>query len=239
VIKLLPFVLIPILVIAGLGYWRFVAQKPNLESPKGGELSQRSVEVPKSLPGATLEERVKALEDSIVTIVNKINGATPPPQTDSSLDTRLKDAEGSITDLKARVSSLEKATPAPQVISTTSKAPLYIPLGSGGQTTDTNWTNLNSFQISLDPASYPGYTSMQLEVNMRLNQPGGQVSARLYNSSSSSATSSEISSTSTTSSVVTSSTFTLPSGSKNYVLQAKSKDGSLTFIDNARIKVNF
>lgn len=237
-VKLLPFILIPILAIAGLGWWRYNAGKPSLETPKTS-VNDAPVEVPKTLPGATLEDRVKTLEDALVAVVNKLNTQTPSQTTDSSSDQRLKDAEGAITDLKARVSSLEKVSPAPVAATSTQKAPLYIPLGSGGQTQDTSWTSLNSFQITLDPAAYSGYSYMQLEVNMRLNQPGGEVSARLYNSSSGSATSSEISSTSTTSSVVTSSTFTLPAGSKNYVLQAKSKDGSLVFIDYARIKANF
>jgi len=80
---------------------------------------------------------------------------------------------------------------------------------------------------------------MQLEVNMRLNQPGGTLYARLYNSTSGGATSSEVSSTSTTSSIFTSSTFTLPTGSKTYILQAKTSDGTSAFLDTARIKVNF
>lgn len=235
-LKILPAIFIIILIAGGLIWWRFstksILTSPQTETPKA------PAEVPKTLPGATLEDRIKSIEDSILTIVNKINSATPPTQSDAAVDTRLKDVEAQVTEVKARVSSLERLSPAPAV-SSAQKVPLYIPLGSGGQTTDSNWANLNSVQISLDPASYPGYTSMQLEVNMRLNQPGGQVSARLYNSSSSSATSSEISSTSTTSSVGTSGTFTLPGGSKNYILQAKSKDGSLVFIDNARIKVNF
>lgn len=198
------------------------------------------MEVPKTLPNASLEDKVKSLEDvvtKLVTQINSLKSSGNSAQTTSS-DAKLSSLEAAITELKARVSSLEKATPAP-VTSTSFKAPLYIPLGSGGQIADTNWVSLDTFQISLDPASYSGYTSMQLELNMRLNQPGGQVYARLYNSSNSSSVSSEVSSTSTTSSVATSSTFTLPPGSKNYVLQAKSKDGNLIFIDYARMKVNF
>lgn len=243
-IRLLPFILIPILIIGGLGFWRYTATKQSLITPILSQADQGPMEVPKTLPNASLEDKVKSLEDVVTKLVTQINSLKSPgnstqttSQTTSS-DVKLSSLEAAITELKARVSSLEKATPAP--VSTTSfKAPLYIPLGSAGQTTDTNWASLNTFQISLDPASYSGYTSMQLEVNMRLNQPGGQVYARLYNSSNSSSVASEVSSTSTTSSVATSSIFTLPSGSKNYVLQAKSKDGSLIFIDYARIKVNF
>lgn len=240
-IRLLPFILIPVLIVGGLGYWRYTSTKQSLTTPILSQAEQGPLEVPKTLPNASLEDKVKSLEDVVTKLVTQINSlkssGNSSPTTSS--DAKLSSLEAAITELKARVSSLEKATPAPAPAAVSQKAPLYIPLGSGGQTQDTNWASLNTFQISLDPASYSGYTSMQVEVNMRLNQPGGQVYARLYNSSNSSSVSSEVSSTSTTSSVVTSSTFTLPSGSKNYVLQAKSKDGSLIFIDYARIKVNF
>lgn len=239
-VRLLPFILIPVLIVGGLGYWRYTSTKQSLTTPKINEVEQGPLEVPKTLPNASLEDKVKSLEDvvtKLVTQINSLKSSGNSPQTSS--DAKISSLEAAITELKARVSSLEKATPAPAPAAVSQKAPLYIPLGSGGQTQDTNWASLDTFQISLDPASYFGYTSMQLEVNMRLNQPGGQVYARLYNSSNSSSVSSEVSSTSTTSSVATSSTFTLPTGSKNYVLQAKSKDGSLIFIDYARIKVNF
>lgn len=240
-IRLLPFILIPLLILGGLGYWRYTSGKQSLVTPNTTEQDVEPVEVPKTLPGASVEERVKSLEDTlnkVVPQVNSLKSQSAQTGVPASLDSRLGSLESAVTELKARVSALEKATPA-TAVSTSQKVPLYIPLGSGAQIADTNWTNLNSFQITLDPASYAGYSSMQLEVNMRLNQPGGQVFARLYNSSSGSAISSEISSTQTTSSVVTSSTFTLPTGSKNYVLQAKSKDGNLIFIDYARIKVSF
>lgn len=240
---MLPFILVPILIIAGLGYWRFVASSQNVAtSPQASEQTQDSVsvEVPKTLPGATLEDRVKSLEDTLTKLVPQINNLKPGTTqiaSSGSLDSRLTAAESAITDLKARVSALEKATPAP--VASSSKTTIYLPLGSGGTVASTDWTTLNTFQINLDPSQYPGYSSMQLEVNMRLNQPGGTLYARLYNSSSGTATSSEVSSTSTSSSVFSSSTFTLPTGSKTYVLQAKTSDSSQAFLDTARIKVNF
>lgn len=238
-LRLLPFILVPILIVAALGYWRATANK-SLSTPQVGvQQSTESIEVPRTLPDASLEDRVKALEDTnakLVTQVNSLKSSSQTPST-SSLDSRLNTLEGAITDLKVRVSALEKATPAPA--SAGSKATIYIPLGSGGSVSSTDWASLNSFQISLDPVQYPGYSSMQLEVNMRLNQPGGTLYARLYNSTSGSVISSEISSTSTNSSVFTSATFTLPTGSKTYVLQAKTSDGTPAFLDTARIRVNF
>lgn len=244
-IRLLPFILVALLVLGILGYFRFFAAKQSLVTsqtntsqnpPAGGQASP--IEVPKTLPGATLEDRVKILEDSIKAVVNKINNQSTP---DSGLDSRLKIVEASITELKARVSSLENGSTGQTTTSTStsSKSTIYIPLGSGGQTSSQSYASLSTFQITLDPSQYPGYKSMQLEVNMRLNQPGSTLYARLLNNNSGSATSSEISTTSTSSVVVSSSDFNLSSGSNTYILQTKTLDGSQGFLDYARIKVNF
>ena len=245
-LRLLPFILIPILIVGVLGYWRFIAIKQSITP---GIVSQtvenKPIEVPKTLPSASVDERIKSLEDTITKVVVQINNlkssvSSSTSSSSSSLDARLKSVEGSIVDLTARVAALEKATPAPSVVAASgSKSTIYIPLGSGGTVASVDWTSLNTFQINLDPGQYPGYSSMQLEVNMRLVQPGGTLYARLYNSSSSSSISSEINSTSTSSSIYTSLTFTLPTGSKTYVLQAKTSDGSQAFLDTARIRVNF
>jgi len=234
-LRLLPFVLIPILLIAGLGYFRFVAIKHSITPAQTTQVDSAPVEVPKTLPNATIDDRVKSLEDTVNKLASQVNLLKSSPQPSSQ-----SDLQASVTDLKARVSALEKATPAPAAAATTtftSKPIVYIPLGSGGQiNSSSDWVSLDTFQATVDPSSYPGYSSMQLEVNMRLNQPGGTLYAKLY--SSGAIDSSQVSSTSTSSTLVTSGNFTL-SGSKTYTLQAKSSAGTQAFIDNARIKVNF
>lgn len=235
VIRILPIIFLIILAVGGLVYWRFFVIKSNSPSLTTSQTDIEPVEVPKQLPNATLEERVQVVEKALTEVIKKVNAASG--QTDSSLNARVSAVEASITDLKVQIANLPTASSAPSASS--SKSTIYIPLGSGGSVASVDWTPLNTFQITLDPSQYPGYTSMQLEVNMRLVQPGGTLYARLYNNSSSSVTSSELSSTSTNSSVYTSSTFTLPSGSKTYVLQAKTSDGSQAFLDTARIRVNF
>lgn len=241
-LRFLPFILIAVVLLGGLGYWRFVVVKQNLESPKVSQTEdQTPIEVPAALPSSSLEDRVKALEDLISKIVVQVNSLKSTKlDSGSSVDTKLNSLDAAVTELKVRVSSLEKVSPAPVTTTSSSgKSTVYIPLGSGGQISDTNWATLSTFQINLDPSQYPGYTNMQLEVTMRLNQPGGKLYARLYNSSGGSATSSEVTTTSTTSQLVTSSDFNLATGTKTYVLQAKTSDGSQGFLDYARIKVNF
>lgn len=223
-----------------MGYWRYNASKTALTTPKTLQ-NEGPIEVPKTLPQASLEDRVKALEDLAGKLVAQVNSlkSTSTQSKSSSSDTQLNTMDTSITELKARVSALEKGTTATtQNLAT--KTPVYIPLGSGGQiNSQQDWTSLTTFQASIDPSQYSGYTNAQLQVNMRLNQPGGTLYARLYNLTDNSVISSEVSSTSTSSSLVTSAGFSFSSGSKTYILQAKSSTGTQAFLDTATLKINF
>ena len=240
-IRLLPFVLIPILIIGGLLFWRNLATKQSLTTSQANQSDLTPVEVPKTLPGASLEDRVKSLEDTITKLVPQVNNLKPgsSPAASSSLDSRLKDVESTVTELKARVSSLEKATPAPAITSG-SKSPLYIPLGGGGGPWgDQDWYTLTEYQALINPDNYSGYSSMQLEANLRLAEAAGTGSVRLYNVTDGSSILSEVSTTGTTSSLQTSATFKLPGGQKTYAIQVKSSQGSKLSVQSARIKVNF
>ncbi|MBI2314781.1 hypothetical protein HYU93_01850 [Candidatus Daviesbacteria bacterium] len=238
-IRLLPIILVIILVIGGSGYWRFSASKPNLTNPTQAE-DQTAIEVPKTLPGASLEDRVQSLEDTITELVPEVNSLkSPQPQTSSaSFESRLSNIEAALTELKVRVSGLEKATPAPAAVS--SKFPLYIPLGSGGGPWgDKGWFSLNEYQVAINSDNYSGYSSMQLEVNFRLVSQSGTASVRLYNVTDGSSISSQVDTTSDAFNLQTSGTFKLPAGQKTYTLQIKSTEGVNIFIQSARIKVNF
>lgn len=242
-IRLLPFILIIILILGGLGYWRFIYSKSNtneLETAQQNS-SDSPVEVPKTLPAASLEDRVRVLEDAVVKLTPK-TGNLPAADIQtgnlSSVESRLTGLESAMTDLKTRVAILEKAAPASSV--SNSKYPLYIPLGaSGGPWTNTDWNSLNEYQISIDPDNYTGYTGMILEVNFRLVDPTGTGSIRLYNTTDSKVISSEISTSATSFSVYSTSSFKLSSGTKTYKLQVKSAQGKEIYIQTARIKVSF
>ena len=247
-IRFLPFILIVVLILGGLGYWRFVASKSNLTSPNTAQSSldtnqqEGPIEVPKTLPQASLEDRVKELEDvvtKLVTQLNSLKSQTTTSQSTSSSESSLSTVESAVTELKARVSALEKATPAPVAASSTQSS-VYIPLGSGGGPwANTDWYSPPEYEISLDPANYPGYKSMILEVTFRLLEAAGTGSVRLYNVTDSSASFGQVDTTSSTFSLKTSSSFTLPTGSKTYRLQVKSSQNKDLYIQSARIKVNF
>lgn len=238
-LRLLLIILIPVLILTGLGYWRYAITRQNLESPKINQ-DLNVVEVPKTVPGASIEDRVKILEEIATKLVEQINSlkSSSKSESNTSLDSKLSNLEIQITELKSRVSALERISPAP--VATSSKSSVYIPLGSGGGPwTNTDWYATYEYEISLDPANYPGYTGMVLEVTLKLGEAVGTGSVRLYNVTDNTATSSQVDTTSTTFSLKTTSSFKLPSGSKTYKLQVKSTSNKELFIQSARIKVNF
>lgn len=238
-IKLLLFILIPILLLALLGYWRYGVSKSNLTTSQS-EKVEGPIEVPKTLPEASLEDRVKDLEKIVIKLVNQYNNQKSSPSPTASTISTPSNLEGAVTELKARVSALENAaTPAP-ASSTSSKYPLYIPLGStGGPWGNQDWNTINEYEASIDSSSYAGYSSMQLEVNFRLVEAAGTGSVRLFNTTDNTAISSQVDTTSTTFGLKISSTFTLPSGAKTYKIQVKSSQGKDLYLQSARIKVNF
>lgn len=238
-IRLLPFILVPILILGGLWYFRFAATKP-ASVPTQEIENQVLVEVPKTLPAASLEDRVKALEDAAVKLAAQVNTSktSNTPVSTGVPDSRMGSLEAAVTDLKTRISALEKASPAPA--SSTAKYPLYIPLGAGGGPWgDSEWHSLTEYQVSINGDDYPGYASMELEANIRLVEAAGTGSVRLYNVTDGSSLSSQIDTTGTSFAVQTSSSFKLPGGKKTYTIQVKSTQGKSLFVQSARIKVNF
>lgn len=239
-IKILPFIVVAVLVLGGLGYWRFQASRTNLITSQTDQ-NYGAIEIPSSAPDISTDERVRILEQVITKLVAQVNSLKQPSKTESSTssaDSKITALETAVADLKAKVAALEKASPAP--VTTTSKSVVYIPLGSGGGPwTNIDWYTTPEYEITLDPANYPGYTGMVLEVNFRLTEAAGTGSVRLYNSSDSSVTSSQVDTTSTTFNLQSSSSFKLASGSKTYKLQLKSTSEKQLFIQSARIKVSF
>jgi len=219
-----------VIIVSGLGYWRYLAGKQNLIAPKqtGSQVDQAPIEVPKTLPAVSTAEPVPQ--------VNNLKSPSPQVSISSSDDSKIKDLESTIIDLKTRIAVLEK----PTVSSPVAKSPLYIPLGaSGGPWLYADWTSLNEYQVSINPDNYTDYVSMQLEANFRLVGAPGTGYARLYNLTDKSAVASEISTTSTSFGVLTSSAFKLASGQKLYTIQVKSTSSQDLYIQSVRIKVNF
>lgn len=239
-LKLLPIVLLLAALAGGAVYLIFFY-------PSGPK------EVPVSLPdtpifspdtNASPDERIKVLEDQVITLSKKLS-TTPtqstPSSTSSLAEAKIIALEQTVNLLQTRISKLESSPTGPAVSSgSTTKYPLYIPLGSGGQAGDKGWFSVEQYQAYIDPGQYPGYKSMQLEVNFRLVHKSGTGYARLFNYSDNSAINkSDVSTTSEVFGLYTSEGFTLTPGSKLYKMQIKSSEGVELQLESARIKVNF
>lgn len=239
-IRLLPFILIIILILGGLGYWRYTSLKSNSDQLQTAQQTSSDVpiEVPKTLPQDSLEDRVKTLEDLVSKLVTQVNSLKSPvtqSQSNVSTDSTVTSLNSAITDLTARVSALEKTAPVPSV----SQSAVYIPLGSGGYWQNSDWFTTSEYQISLNPDNYPGYSAMSLEVTFRVIDSTDIGSVRLYNATDNSAISLQVNTSSSSFVLLASPSFKLATGTKTYKLQVKSTQGKGLFIQTARIKVSF
>lgn len=238
-IKFLPLIIVILLFLGGLYYFRArsVSPTPSLGVP----FSQTSSSNLTSSQ-TTTEERLKTLEEA-VTYLLKQNGKSDKATSqlsagegnfDPTIENRLKLLETTVGDLK------QKVLVTPTVSPNSKKPPVYIPLGGNWTTSDKTGLVLPQFKADIDPSEYSGYTSMVLEVNMRLTQQSGTLYANLYNvTDSSDVASSQISTASDQYNLYSSWTFTLPAGKKTYSLKIKTSNSVDANIQMARIKVNF
>lgn len=239
-IKLLPIVVI-ISAIIGVGiYFGFYKNS-------GEDLPAKALnEVPKTLPQ---EESSKSATQTFKQLVDKVtskaNKASPTPSSDSSMEARIKILESTVANLEQLIKTQKLTTTQTTATTTTSsstdKTPIYIfPLGGAGSTTATDWTTNSNLEFIIEPADYSGYSSMVLEVELKVHQGNGKAYARLINYTDSAVIfSSEVSTIAENYTWVNSSSFTISGSKKTYRLQLKSLTGYEAFFQNARIKVNF
>lgn len=232
--KFLPIALVLAIMVGAVLYLRFSRSGETVPAPASSLTSSPSgtLSVPADTPAT--EGRLKRLEDAVNALAGK-----PAGQTSGSLETRLKNLENVVTSLQSQVAQQGQPSGQTAAPTTTKKPTLYIPLGWTGVSSATDWTTISGQSIDLDPADYPGYTSMQFEASLKALSGNGRAYARLLNNNDGTAIlSSEVSTTGYDYTWVTSSGFTLP-GKKTYKLQLKSLTGYETGVQSARIKVNF
>lgn len=224
-----------LLIVSSALIFRFLIQPKTTLTPTVA--SQNITEERLASDEQAIEELANQLSELKTAVLESTNSGAPATPVQSEV--RLQNAEQAITILQSQVNQLRGVSTTSQG-TTTTKSPLYIPLGSTGSSTATDYTSNSSFQASINPDNYPGYTSMQLQVVTRVLNGNGTAYTRLYNSSSgTSILTSELSTSSSDFVLLLSQPFTLPSGSKNYTLQMKSLTGYENDIQSASIKVNF
>ncbi len=127
-------------------------------------------------------------------------------------------------------------TPSPQAITKIT----YVPL-SGGSTQNTDWTNINSSQFTLNISDYGTNPYAIWDANLRVNNANGTTFVRLFDTTHSIAVNgSEISISNTSSSTdVISGALSFWAGNNTYVVQIKSLNSSTAFMDSGRIKISY
>lgn len=204
-------------------------------------------DVNQSSTGNTVNGRLSTVEDALAILVNRVNNLSGTTSTTSSapvsadVTSRVQSLENTVANLQVQINQLKGSGTSASTTISGNKSPAYIPLGWTGSASTQDWSSVSTQSISIDPADYSGYTSMDFEVNLSVYQGNGRAYARLYDKDDGLAIiPSEVSSTSDTYSWVTSATFQLPStAKKTYILQLKTNTGYASQVQNARIKVNF
>ena len=127
-------------------------------------------------------------------------------------------------------------TPTPQAITKIT----YIPL-SGGNTQNTDWTNINSSQFTLNISDYGSKAYSVWDANLRVDNANGTTFARLFDTTHSIAVNgSEINITNASSSTdIISGALSFWAGNNTYVVQIKSLNSSTAFMDSGRIKISY
>ncbi len=247
--KFVPIIVAILIMVGLIVYVRVVVFNANSHQDTGNVL--QDVTSGQTLSSnAPLTDRVSKIELVLVEIAQQIQNLKNQVSTlqgqnqqaiPANLDSRLQLLETTVADLNSHVSVLE-GTPVPQSTSTvsTTHSVVYMPLWGSGSVTSSTWsTDYNSYDITIDPGDYPGYTSMQLQVELESYQGSGTSYAELQNTTDgTSVLSSLVSTSSYYYTLATSSTFTLPSKG-TYRLALKNNTGYQTLFQNARLKINY
>lgn len=224
-----------VVIIIGLLAWRQSQSKPtNTNQLTGSGEDQSSQSQSEAL-------RLQTLEDTMSLVAQKvINLPSYSQPSNSNLEGRVVTLEQTVSNLQKQVDSL-KLTPTQQTSnSTTTKTPVYIPLGWSGTTTALDWTSLPTQTIFINSDDYPGMSGVTFEAKLRAYQGSGTAFARLFNKDDNvTVTSSDVSTTSSDYNWVSSVRFSLATGKKTYVLQLKTLTSYMADIQDARLKISF
>lgn len=142
--------------------------------------------------------------------------------------------------LEQRVGQLESVpTPTPTTTtvvqpSSNSNREVMIFLGSG-TSTDTSWKTIPGASVTINPAEYPGLSSVKFEAALAIL--GGEASARLVASTGQIFAQSTVSHNTSTSTWKTSGAFSLFSAPTTYEVQVRSSSGEQVNLSGARLRL--
>ncbi len=165
---------------------------------------------------------------------------TPANTSDSCGSVCQQVIEEKISQAVATLSAKENKTPekiTPSKV-TTQPQTIYIPLGGGGSTANTTWTDVGNAEVYFDLNDYPNLVEARFEGFIRVKNGNGKAFARLYDVTHSiGVQGSDIESDSENFTLVISSPLSFWQGKNLYRIQLKSLNGYDAYLDSGRIKL--
>jgi hypothetical protein len=202
-----------------------------------------------------LSTRVGTLSDSFKTLTGRIYGGnfsdTTGQKTPSGLTTFPSGTNDSCSSTciglirSATASAIKAITPPStpttttiytpsKIVNTVSKGEFFIPLGSGSVSSGTDWTDVTTAQAIFDAGNFGSIKAAYFEVFIHTDS--GQVSARLFDTTTPAILfSSQVANSSSTSTFF-SAPITLSTGNKTYRVQMKSTIAT-GVLDQARVRI--
>ncbi len=190
----------------------------------------------------TLAESFKLIGSRLYTTSASPSGANtapklaPIPLTDLSCPTScvslIRSATASIRTTVLAPAPAPSPTPAPAPQSTGGE--FFVPLGNGSISAGSDWADVNTAQATFDAGSYGTIKNAYFEVFMKISS--GEVSARLFDSTTPAIFWGSEVKTSSAATQFLSAPVTLSKGTKTYKVQMKSTI-STGVLDQARIRI--
>lgn len=195
------------------------------------------------------QQRIGAVESAVEDLAKQVadlkqaalaSGSGSVVGTPLNFDIRIQNLEQAVSIIQAQLKTIPIASSSSNSnsnsnsVTSPTKSPEYIPLGSTDPLNDQNWRSISSVSVSLNSNDYPGYSGVTFEASLRLNSGTGVANAKILGIDSS-----IISTSSTTFVTLSSSPFKLLSGRNTYTVATLSSLGDTMFLQNARLKISF
>ena len=172
-------------------------------------------------------------KQTVQTQTTRVNDSPTPDFSET-----IASQAATITDLVARVESLEEKPTQPTTTTSTTPPSFQkqvIYLGSAS-TTKTSWTD-TGLEVILDSADYPATVNVVFEAGLSI--VGGEAGTRLINKTTGAIiTASEVSHNTNTFTWKTYNSFKLHAGKNTYAVQARSTSGETANIAGARLVIS-
>lgn len=182
--------LIPLFLIAGIGFWLIFPQKPSPVIVNDDTQTSQTSLTDLNQKIDDLETKVDSLESSNSALVEQLST------------------------LKSQSSKNSNSQPSSK------KNPVLLPINPGGSIDSTTWSNLTTGTVTVDPADYPGYKNAYLIMNLSVYVGQGTAYAQLVNAQNGLAIiPSRVQTGSYQPVNLTSGPFQLPAGSNTYTIQ--------------------